>query len=71
MEAEVIRTWMLFISILVFAVTACDKDGGGDPAPADVTDTKLVFDTLPPQDTPPALDLPKGWTMKKDLHKEE
>jgi len=62
---------MMLIAALGMTATACDGGGDDDPAPADVTDTQLVFDTLPAQDTTPALDLPKGWTMKKDLHKEE
>ncbi len=67
-----VRIGMMLIAALGMAASACDGGGGdGDPAPADVADTQLVFDTLPAQDTTPALDLPKGWTMKKDLHKEE
>ncbi|MFH1533010.1 MAG: hypothetical protein ABIK09_19980 [Pseudomonadota bacterium] len=63
---------MSLVWLLVFGLVGCD--GGAnkdDPPPADTVDTVLVFDTLPPQDTAPPVDLPKGWTMKKDLHKEE
>ena len=69
---EVVRTWMLVVSLLSFSLVGCDGGSDNDDnPPADTVDTLLVFDTLPPQDTAPALDLPKGWTKKKDLHKEE
>ena len=63
---------MLLISLAVFPFAGCDDGGNKDhEPPKDTLDTLLVFDTLPPEDTGPGLDLPKGWTTKKDLHKEE
>lgn len=66
-----INRWMMVVSLFFFAFAGCDDGNDKSEPPADTADVHLVFDTLAPQDTRPALDLPKGWTKKKDLHKEE
>ena len=69
---EVFRIWISVLSLIIFAAVGCDNGtDNNDPPPADTIDTTLTFDTLQAVDTAPALDLPKGWTGKKDLHKEE
>lgn len=71
MEVEVINRWMMLAALFFLALAGCDDGNDNGEPPADSTDVHLVFDTLSPQDTQPGLDLPKGWTKKKDLHKEE